>query len=65
MVIIIAKAGGIAWKTVEELIHLQAAGRGVAQQDLEAALHKYARLTPTAAKTVIKFYQSRRKATVI
>lgn len=65
MVIIIAKAGDMSWKTVEELLYLRAADRGVAQQDLEAALNKYSRLTPTAAKTVLKFYQSRRKATLI
>jgi uncharacterized protein (DUF2336 family) len=64
MILILGKAAGLSWKLVQELLYVRAGASGIAQQDLDAALEKYARLTREAARTVVKFYLERRKSAV-
>jgi uncharacterized protein (DUF2336 family) len=65
MALILGKAAGLPWKCVQALLFLRAASGAIAQQDMDATLEKFSRLTTEAARRVVGFYHERRKAAVI
>ena len=60
-VLILAKAAGCSWTTTKAILIMQAAGRGLSQQDLDGACLRFERLNRETAQRVVKFYERRSK----
>jgi uncharacterized protein (DUF2336 family) len=60
-VLILAKAANCSWTTTKAILIMQAAGRGLSQQDLDKACTAFERLSRETAQRVIKFYERRSK----
>jgi Uncharacterised protein conserved in bacteria (DUF2336) len=62
-VLILGRSAGWGWATVKAILMARSMARlGAAQmsnQDLDAACSNYERLSPTAARRVIRFWQLR------
>ena len=65
MVLILGKSAGLSWRTVQSLVLMRAEDRGVAKEDMDDAFGKFCRLTITAAKKVLSFYEARRQSKAI
>jgi uncharacterized protein (DUF2336 family) len=63
MAVILAKVAGFSWTTAQAIL-LRAAGRTLSVQDLERALSGFSRLKQTTARSIIAFYDARRKGAV-
>jgi uncharacterized protein (DUF2336 family) len=59
-VLILCKAAGLAWSTVQAVFVLQPDGNVAAGQALEVALGNYARLSSSTARRVVRFWQLKR-----
>jgi uncharacterized protein (DUF2336 family) len=64
MILILVRAAGCSWVTAKATLTMHAAGRGLSQQDLEAAAAAFERLTPATARRVVKFYEASTKPAV-
>jgi len=62
MVLILSKAAGCSRTTTKAILLMQAADRGMSDQDLEKALMSFDRLSMETAKRVLKFHQMRHQA---
>jgi uncharacterized protein (DUF2336 family) len=60
-VLILAKAANCSWTTTKAILIMQAAGRGLSQQDLDKACTAFERLSRETAQRVVKFYERRSK----
>jgi uncharacterized protein (DUF2336 family) len=60
-VLILAKAANCSWTTTKAILIMQAAGRGLSQQDLDGACARFERLSRETAQRVVKFYERRSK----
>jgi uncharacterized protein (DUF2336 family) len=60
-VLILAKAANCSWTTTKAILIMQAAGRGLSQQDLDKACTAFERLGRETAQRVVKFYERRSK----
>jgi uncharacterized protein (DUF2336 family) len=60
MVVILAKVAGFAWNTAQSIL-VRAAGRAMSPQDLDRALSGFSRLKPSTARSIIAFYDARRR----
>jgi uncharacterized protein (DUF2336 family) len=60
MILILAKAAGLARATVRALLFMNAGERGLPEKDLERALASYDRLSGRTAKRILAFYEKRR-----
>ena len=65
MVLILGKSAGFSWKTVQALIVMRAGDKGIAMDDMDNAFAKFCRLSTTAAKKVISFFEARRQTRAI
>jgi len=61
MVLILGKSAELSWETVQSLIVMWAGDKGIGKEDLHAAHARYWKLSATAARKVLSFYQSRRR----
>jgi uncharacterized protein (DUF2336 family) len=61
MILILVRAAGCSWITAKATLLMQAAGRGLSQQDMEVARKSFERLSVATARRVIKFYERRGK----
>jgi len=59
MVLILAKAAGCSRTTTKAILLMQAAGRGMSENDMSQALSSFDRLSVKTAKRVIEFYDRR------
>jgi uncharacterized protein (DUF2336 family) len=59
MILILVRATGCSWTTAKAILLMHAAGRGLSQQDMQAALKSFEGLTPGTAQRVVKFYERR------
>lgn len=59
MILILVRAAGCSWTTAKATLLMHAAGRGLSQQDMEAAVKSFESLRPATARRVIKFYERR------
>jgi len=64
MVLILVRAAGCSWTTAKATLMMHAAGRGLSQQNLEAAFTAFQRLSSATARRVVKFYERRNKRAV-
>jgi uncharacterized protein (DUF2336 family) len=62
IVLILCKAAGCSRTTAKAILLMQAANRGMSEQDLENALMSFDRLSTETAKRVLKFHETRHKA---
>jgi uncharacterized protein (DUF2336 family) len=60
-VLLLAKAAGCTWTTTKAILIMHSAGRGLSNQDLEAAFTAFERLSRETARRVVKFYERRSK----
>jgi uncharacterized protein (DUF2336 family) len=60
-VLLLAKAANCSWTTTKAILVMQAAGRGLSQQDLDKACTAFERLSRETAQRVVKFYERRSK----
>jgi uncharacterized protein (DUF2336 family) len=61
MAVILAKVAGFSWSTAQSIL-LRAAGRAMSPQDLDRALSGFSRLKSSTARSIIAFYDARRRA---
>jgi uncharacterized protein (DUF2336 family) len=61
MILILVRAAGCSWTTAKATLLMHAAGRGLSQQDMEAAFKSFERLRPATARRVVNFYERRGK----
>jgi len=61
MILIMAKSAGVSWPVVQSLLRLSASGKGIAKLDMDAAFDKFSRLSVSAARKVIEFFEVRRR----
>jgi uncharacterized protein (DUF2336 family) len=59
-ILILCKAAGFAWPTVQSVFVLHPGGKASPGQGLEAAFGNYARLSSATARRVIRFWQLKR-----
>ena len=59
-VLILCKAAGLAWPTVQSIFVLHPVGKTAPGQGLEVVLSNYARLSSATARRVIRFWQLKR-----
>jgi len=59
-VLILCKAAGLAWPTVQSIFVLHPDGKAAPGQGLEVAFANYARLSAATARRVIRFWQLKR-----
>ena len=59
-VLILCKAAGLGWQTVQAVFVLQPDGRVAPGQALEVAFANYARLSSSTARRVVRFWQLKR-----
>jgi uncharacterized protein (DUF2336 family) len=64
MILIVAKSAGLSWPTAQALL-LMASPKGMAKPDMDAALHKFSRLSPSGARSVIAFFEERRRSAAV
>jgi len=57
--LIIAKAIGMAWPTVKQILRLRAGERGIGSHEFEQCLGTFTRLKPTTAQRVVDFQRKR------
>jgi hypothetical protein len=62
MVLVLAKALDFSWETTMSLLFLGAKDRRIAAKDLNDMKREFDRLNIETSRSVLKFYQSRRKA---
>jgi len=62
ILLILGKSAGLSWETVKSLIVMRAGDGGVAKDDGDAAFAQFRRLSATAAKKVLSFYEARRQS---
>jgi uncharacterized protein (DUF2336 family) len=58
-VLILARAIGISWPTVKEILKMRVEGRRIPTQELEQCLGTFSRLKPATARQVIEFQRKR------
>ena len=61
MLMILAKVADFTWSTAQTVL-LRAAGRAMSPVDLDRAYSGFLRLKPTTARSIIAFYDARRRA---
>jgi len=61
MVVILAKVAGFAWSSAQTIM-LRASGRAMSPVDLDRAYSGFLRLKPSTARSIISFYETRRRA---
>ena len=61
MLVILAKVAGFAWSTAQTIL-LRASGRAMSPPDLDRAYSGFLRLKATTARSIIGFYDARRRA---
>jgi len=61
MILILAKAAGLARATVRALLFMNAGQRGLPEEDLERGLESYQRLSVRTARRILAFYNKRRR----
>jgi len=59
-ILILCKAAGLAWSTVEALLRVRSAGKSLPAQRLGEVLGDYSRLSASTAQRVVRFWQMRR-----
>jgi hypothetical protein len=59
-VLILCKAAGLAWPTVQSIFVLHPDGKAAPGQGLEVAFANYTRLSLATARRVIRFWQLKR-----
>jgi uncharacterized protein (DUF2336 family) len=64
MILILVRAAGCSWTTAKATLLMHAAGRGLLQQEIQAAFKAFDALSPESARRVIKFYERRGKRAV-
>jgi uncharacterized protein (DUF2336 family) len=64
MILILVRAAGCSWTTAKATLLMHAAGRGLSQQDMDAAFKSFEGLRPATAQRVVKFYECRGKRAV-
>lgn len=62
MILILAKALGFAWETTMSLLFLGAKDHRISAHDLDAQKEEFARLNRETSQSVLKLYQSRKRA---
>ena len=58
-ILIFAKATGMLWPTVKEILKLRAGERGIGSHELEQCLSTFTRLKPATAQQVVDFQRKR------
>jgi uncharacterized protein (DUF2336 family) len=61
LIVILAKVAGLSWGTAQSIL-VRASDRAMSVQDLDRALAGFSRLKPTTARSIIQFYDARRRA---
>jgi hypothetical protein len=57
IILILVRAAGCSWTTAKATLLMHAAGRGLSQQDMEAAFKSFEGLSRATAQRVVKFYE--------
>jgi uncharacterized protein (DUF2336 family) len=61
VILLIAKSARLSWAVVYHLLLMQTGRNGIATHDIQSMLEKYSRLSAATARSVIVFFEARRR----